>query len=103
MIDIVTAITELRRNYDLTALLEFAVIPKSTYYYHCKKAQSKDKYKWEKAKITAIYKNNGRYLYRRILPELRNQGYALNDKTVQKLMKELIWKCMVRIKNIVLT
>lgn len=56
MIDIVTAITELRRNYDLTALLEFAVIPKSTYYYHCKKAQSKDKYKWEKAKITAIYK-----------------------------------------------
>ena len=43
MTDIVTAITELRRNYKLATLLELAGIPRSTYYYHCKKAQSKDK------------------------------------------------------------
>lgn len=58
MTDIVTAITELRRNYKLAALLEFAGIPRSTYYYHCKKAQSKDKYELEKSEITAIYKEN---------------------------------------------
>lgn len=100
MTDIVTAITELRRNYNLAALLEFTGIPRSTYYYHCKKAQSEDKYKREKAEITAIYKeNNGRYGYRRILMELRNRGYVLNHKTVQKLMKELGLKCMVRMKK----
>ena len=33
MTDIVTAITELRRNYKLAALLELAGIPRSTYYY----------------------------------------------------------------------
>ena len=95
-----TAITELRRNYNLAALLEFASIPRSTYYYHCKKAQSEDKYKQEKAEITAIYKENqGRYGYRRILMELRNRGYVLNHKTVLKLMKELGLKCMVRMKK----
>lgn len=34
---IVTAITELSRNYKLAALLELSGIPRSTYYYHCKK------------------------------------------------------------------
>lgn len=77
MTDIVTAITELRRNYKLAALLELAGIPRSTYYYHCKRAQSGDKYKFEKAEIKAIYKENqGRYGYRRILMELRNRGYV---------------------------
>lgn len=100
MTDVVTAITELRRTYKLAALLELAGIPRSTYYYHCKKAQSEDKYKLEKTEIKAIYKENqGRYGYRRILMELRNRGYILNHKTVQKLMKELGLKCMVRMKK----
>ena len=100
MTDIVTAITELRRDYKLAALLELAGIPRSTYYYHYKKVQSEDKYKIEKTEITAIYKENqGRYGYRRILMELRNRGYRLNHKTVQKLMKELGLKCMVRMKR----
>lgn len=68
MTDIVTAITELRCNYKLAALLELSGIPRSTYYYHCKKVQSGDKYNLEKAEITAIYKENqGRYGYRRTL------------------------------------
>lgn len=37
MSDIVAVITKLRRNYKLAALLELAGIPRSTYYYHCKK------------------------------------------------------------------
>lgn len=103
MTDIVAAITELRSNYKLAALLELVDIPRSTYYYHCKKAKSGDKYNLEKTEITASYKENqGRYGYRRILMGLRNRGYSLNHKTVQKLMKELGLKCMVRMKNIVL-
>lgn len=40
MTDIVTAITELRRNHNLAALPDFAGIPGSTCYYHYKKAQA---------------------------------------------------------------
>lgn len=97
---IVTAITELRREYKVANLLGLIGIPRSTYYYHCKKAQAKDKYQPEKAEIAEIYQENqGRYGYRRILLELRNRGYGLNHKTVEKLMKELGLKCMVRMKK----
>lgn len=95
-----TAITELRREYKVADLLGLTGIPRSTYYYHCKKAQARDKYQSEKAEIAEIYQENqGRYGYRRILLELRNRGYSLNHKTVQKLMKELGLKCMVRMKK----
>lgn len=59
-----------------------------------------DKYKDIKSCITKIYhENKGRYGYRRILLELRNKGYILNHKTVQKLMKQLGIKCLVRMKK----
>lgn len=84
--DIVTAITELRCDYKLAALLELAGIPRNTYYYHYKKIQSEDKYKIEKTEITAIYKENqGRYGYRRILMELRNRGYRSYRGNVGKI------------------
>lgn len=41
----------------------------------------------------------GRYGYRRITMEMRNRGYIINHKTVQKLMKKLNLKCMVRVKK----
>ena len=53
-----------------------------------------------KEEIIAIYhENQGRYGYRRITLELRNRGYCINHKTVQRLMGELNLKCMVRIKK----
>ena len=59
-----------------------------------------DKYAKERAEIIAIYQENqGRYGYRRIGMELRNRGFCLNHKTVQKLMKESGLKCMVRMKK----
>ena len=59
-----------------------------------------DKYKAEKEEITAIFhENQGRYGYRRITLELHNRGYLINHKTVQRLMKQLKLKCMVRIKK----
>ena len=59
-----------------------------------------DKYKAGKEKITTIYhENKGRYGYRRITAELRNRGFRINHKTVQRLMKLLGLVCRVRVKK----
>ena len=81
-------------------LLSIVQIPRSTYYYHAKRQNQPDKYSMEKAGIIAIfYENKGRYGYRRITMELRSRGFALNHKTVQRLMKELGLVCRVRMKK----
>lgn len=75
-------------------------MPRSTYYYYIKQMKRPDKYADIKNEIRMIYhENQGRYGYRRITMELRNRGYQLNHKTVQRLMKILGLKCMVRIKK----
>lgn len=62
--------------------------------------QQPDKYAQLKEVILQIYsENKGRYGYRRITMELHNRGYMINHKTVQRLMKQLKLKCMVRIKK----
>lgn len=81
-------------------MLEVAELPRSTYYYYVSKAKKPDKYAKIKEEITQIYhENQGRYGYRRITLELHNRGYQINHKTVQRLMKVLGLKCMVRIKK----
>lgn len=75
-------------------------MPRSSYYYHLKKTKQPDKYANIKEAITTIYyENKGRYGYRRITLELENQGIHINHKTVQRLMKELKLKCMIRVKR----
>ena len=75
-------------------------MPRSSYYYHVKQMKKQDKHSPIKAEIESIYhENQGRYGYRRITMELHNRGYRVNHKTVQRLMKELNLKCMVRIKK----
>lgn len=50
--------------------------------------------------IQSIYhEHKGRYGYRRIKDELKNQGYEVNHKKVQRLMKELGLKSIVRMKK----
>ena len=62
---------------------------RSTYYYYLKHPNV-DKYESEKQEITEIFNaNKGRYGYRRVYVEMRNNGYCINHKTVQKLMKQL--------------
>lgn len=93
-------ISELRHKYKLAALLELVGMPRSTYYYYVKKSKEPDKYAKIKDEIHAIYhENQGRYGYRRITLELRNRGYCINHKTVQRLMKSIGIKCMVRVKK----
>ena len=73
---------------------------RSTFYYHNKQQKAEDKYALVKAEIKAIYhENKGRYGYRRILQELKNRGFHINHKTVERLMKELGLVCRVRIKK----
>lgn len=82
------------------ALLKFAKMPRSTYYYYLKKMHNKDKYEAIKKQIALIYhENKGRYGYRRITLELHNRGYKINHKTVLKLMKQLGLQCFVRMKK----
>ena len=71
---------------------------RSTFYYN--RRDKSDKWSVERAEVASIfYENCGRYGYRRITSEMRNRGYIINHKTVQKLMKESELKCLVRIKK----
>ena len=93
-------IQELRREHDLTILLEIAQLPRATYYYHIGKQKSEDKYAQAKAEIQSIFhEHKGRYGYRRVTDELHTRGFRLNHKTVQRLMKELGLVCRVRMKK----
>ena len=52
--DVAAAITELGGSTPLAALLKLAGIPRSTYYYHSRKANAVDKYAKERAEIIAF-------------------------------------------------
>ena len=90
----------LRQEFSLTILLDIAQLPRATFYYHLQQMQKTDKYASVKEKITAIYhENKGRYGYRRITEALHSRGFAVNHKTVQRLMKKLGLICRVRMKK----
>ena len=70
---------------------------RSVFYYHMKRKKHTDKYAEEKACVKSIFhENKGRYGYRRITAEMRNRGFLINHKTVQRLMGEMFLKCMIR-------
>ena len=70
---------------------------RSVFYYHLKRSKSEDKYAQVKKAIYRIFhEHKGRYGYRRITAELRNQGYNINHKVVERLMKLLDLKCLIR-------
>ena len=84
------AIQELRQEHDLEILLEKTGVARSTYYYHTKRLLEPDAYDDARNAIRKIYEHHkGRYGYRRITSQLRNDGKHLNHKTVQKLMVEM--------------
>lgn len=56
-------------------------MPISTFYYHLKQLNKKDKYKIEKDEILSIFhENEGCHGYRRITLEMKNRGYIINHK-----------------------
>jgi putative transposase len=93
-------VIELRQQYPLATLLRIAGLSRSTFYYQAKVQQAGDRYAELKASIGSIYeRHKGRYGYRRITDELRNVGFVVNHKTVQRLMQLLGLKSLVRPKK----
>ena len=87
-------------GFRLDLLLEVARLPRSTYYYQLKELDGLDKDKELKAEIQSIFiEHKGNYGYRRIHLELRNRGYLVNQKRVQRLMKVLNLQAKMRQKR----
>ena len=81
-------------------LLKIAGISRSVYYYYINKKDIDEKNKDVIEKIKEIYyTNKGRYGYRRITLELKNQGLNINHKKVQRLMKKLNIQSIIRKKR----
>jgi len=97
MHDWAKAIEELRLEHTIAILLDCKQMARSVFYYHRNKLNADDKYKQEKEDIIGIYHlHKGRYGYRRITAQMKNLGYKINHKTVQKLMGILDLKCKIR-------
>ena len=70
---------------------------RSVFYYHLKRMGKGEKYAAEKECICAVFhEHKGRYGYRRVTAELRNRGFGINHKTVQRLMGQMGLKSVVR-------
>jgi putative transposase len=73
---------------------------RSVYYYHLELGRRVEPHLDAKNQIQAIFhQHKGRYGYRRVHLELRNQNCYLNPKTVQKLMGQMNLKSTVRPKK----
>nr|WP_245985466.1 IS3 family transposase [Epilithonimonas hominis] len=91
---------ELRREFDLAVLLDCTSMARSSFYYHQKMLQKKDKYAEIKTLIKKIYhRHKGRFGYRRITMAIRQNGIIINHKTVLRLMKTLNLKSIIRVKR----
>ena len=64
-------------------------MPKATYMYWQKRFDRENPDKEIEKKIIDIRITNKDYGYRRVLGELRNQGYSVNKKKVQRIMQKL--------------
>ena len=67
--------------YPLDILLDIMKMARSSYYYHLNTRSVLHKYDASKIQIRAIYQQHkGRYGYRRITMEMKNNGYNINHK-----------------------
>lgn len=81
-------------------MLQLAQIPRSTYYYWVGRYEGSDKDAALKDRITAIYhEHEGRYGYRHITDQLHDEEQLVNRKKVQRIMRELGLKSIVRMKK----
>ncbi|WP_125386565.1 IS3 family transposase [Streptococcus mitis] len=87
-------------GFRLDLLLETAHLARSTYYYQLKQLEGLDKDKEFKDEIQCLYnEHKGNYGYRRMTLELKNRGYSVNHKKVQRLMKVLGLSARIRRKR----
>ena len=87
-------------EFPLDILLNIIKLARSTYYYNLKQLNEVDKDQAIKVEIQAIYdEHKGNYGYRRMTLELRNRGYIVNHKKVQRLMRVLALTARIRRKR----
>ncbi|MGZ9813993.1 IS3 family transposase [Streptococcus sp. V913] len=87
-------------GFRLDLLLEVARLARSTYYYQLKELDGLDKDKELKTEIQTIYNDHkGNYGYCRVTLELRNRGFVVNHKKVQRLMTVLGLTARIRRKR----
>ena len=87
-------------EFALETLLKIIKLARSTYYYQLKQLDKGDKNHDIKAEIQSIYtEHKGNYGYRRMTLELRNRGFVVNHKKVQRLMKILGLSARIRRKR----
>ncbi|WP_150855947.1 IS3 family transposase [Streptococcus pneumoniae] len=93
-------VQELVTDFSLDILLKIIKLARPTYYYHLKQLDQSDKDCDIKAEIQSIYtEHKGNYGYRRMTLELRNRGFVVNHKKVQRLMKVLDLTARIRRKR----
>lgn len=93
-------VIELRQSHSLPALLKVSGLARSTFYYQQKVLGGGDRYAELKTKVQAIYhRHKGRYGYRRITATIRGMGQVVNHKTIQRVMRLLSLKSLVRPKR----
>ena len=73
----------------LKDLLSYTGMPKATYMYRQKRFDRKSPDKEIKDKILEIRETHKDYGYRRVVGELRNKGYCVNKKKVQRIIQKL--------------
>ena len=87
-------------EFPLDILLNIIKLARSTYYYQLKQLDKSDKNHDIKDEIQAIFtEHKGNYGYRRMTLELRNRGYIVNHKKVQRLMRVLGLSAQIRRKR----
>ena len=87
-------------EFSLDILLKAIKLARSTYYYHLKQLDKPDKNQELKAEIQSIFiEHKGNYGYSRVHLELRNRGYLVNHKRVQRLMEVLNLQAKMRQKR----
>ncbi|ALC05582.1 transposase for insertion sequence [Corynebacterium deserti GIMN1.010] len=94
------AIAILTSDHTLDDLLKAAGCARSTYFYHQARLSQPDEHAELKETIKSIFeKMKRRYGYRRVLSELRNQGWQVGHKLVYKLMDHMGLKSKVRTRR----
>lgn len=87
-------------EFSLDILLKAIKLARSTYYYRLKQLDKPDKDQELKAEIQSIFiEHKGNYGYRQVHLELRNRGYLVNHKRVQRLMEVLNLQAKMRQKR----
>ena len=91
----------MRHDHKLADLLQVAGLARSTFYYQCQATQRADPHSTMEASIRTVYdEHKGRYGYRRITAALCNSmGEPVNHKCVQRLMRKMGLRALIRAKK----